>query len=170
MELAECCTVSWCSELFLMVEKMDLTFKEDVWDEEEREGDVVLDATHAQVLHHAFDLCIADVGSVDVSLFMGEAPVSQVFKEIPGNPIRTHHEVQQRQDGNKAEVNLANHLLSALFGVVLVEVGLLCSKTDVRILVVVDFDVVNLFEVLLHRVCRCSVGGLWRHCRYQVVV
>jgi len=52
-----------------MMEERDRTFEENVWDEEEREGDVVLDAIHSQVFNHAFDLCVADIGSVDVSLY-----------------------------------------------------------------------------------------------------
>ena len=150
-----------------MIGKSYHTFKEDVWDEEQREGDVVLYAIHAQILDHAFDLCVANVGSVDVSLCVRTANVSQASRLTPSNLVRTHHEVQQRQDRDKADVDLSNHLLPGILGVVLVKVGLLSSKTDVRILVVVDFDIVNLLEVLLHRVCRRSVGGLWRHGEFQ---
>lgn len=51
-----------------MIEESYHTFEEDVWNEEQREGNVVLYAIHAQILDHAFDLCVANVGSVDVSL------------------------------------------------------------------------------------------------------
>lgn len=136
-----------------MVRESYHTFEEDVWNEEQREGDVVLYAIHAQVLDHALDLCVANVGSVDVSLCVRTANVSQASRLTPSNLVRTHHEVQQRQDRDKADVDLSNHLLLAILRVVLVEVGLFSSKTDVRIFVVVDFDVVNLLEVFLHRVC-----------------
>lgn len=69
------------------------TFEENVWDEEQREGDVVLDAIHAQVLDHAFDLCVANVGSVNVSLCARTVCVSQKFSMIPDSRINTHHEV-----------------------------------------------------------------------------
>jgi len=153
-----------------MIDEYYHTFEEDVRNEEQREGDVVLYAVHAQVLNHAFDLCVANVGSVDVSLCVRTVRVSQEFQISPDDCIPTHHEVQKRQDRNKTNVDLANHLLPGLFRVVLVKVGLFGGKTDVRIFVVVDFDVVNLLEVLLHRVCRCSVGGLRRHGEYQAGV
>ena len=63
-----------------MIGKSYHTFKEDVWDEEQREGDVVLYAIHAQILDHAFNLCVANIGSVDVSLNARPTPVSQVFQ------------------------------------------------------------------------------------------
>lgn len=66
-----------------MIGKSYHTFKEDVWDEEQREGDVVLYAIHAQILDHAFDLCVANVGSVDVSLCARITRVSQTFKMTP---------------------------------------------------------------------------------------
>ena len=69
------------------------TFKENVWDEEQREGDVVLYAIHAQVLNHAFDLCVANVGSVDVSLSGRITRVSHVFKVTLSTLVWTHHEV-----------------------------------------------------------------------------
>jgi hypothetical protein len=81
--------------------------------------------------------------------------------------VRAYHQVQQGQDGDEAEIDLADHLLPGILGIVLVKVGLFCRKTNVRILVRADFNVVNLLEIFLHRVRRCSVGGLWRHGEYQ---
>jgi len=66
-----------------MIGKSYHTFKEDVWDEEQREGDIVLYAIHAQILDHAFDLCVANVGSVNVSLCARTTRVSQTLKMTP---------------------------------------------------------------------------------------
>jgi hypothetical protein len=73
----------------------DRTFEENVWDEEQREGDVVLYAIHAQVFDHAFDLCVANIGSVDVSLIARKPHVSHVSRSVTKrlNLVRTHHEV-----------------------------------------------------------------------------
>lgn len=76
-----------------MMEESYHTFKEDVWDKEQRESDVVLYSIHAQVLNHAFDLCVANVGSVDVCLCARTVHVSQKFSMISGSRIQTHHEV-----------------------------------------------------------------------------
>jgi hypothetical protein len=70
--------------------------------------------------------------------------------------VRAYHQVQQGQDRDEAEIDLADHLLPGILGIVLVKVGLFCRKTNVRILVRADFNV-----------RRCSVGGLWRHGEYQ---
>jgi hypothetical protein len=93
--------------------------------------------------------------------------VSQV-SQVPrlDGLVRTYHEVEQCQYRDETEVDLADHLLLGTLGVVLIEVGLLCSETNVCILVVVDFDVVNLLKVFFHR---CSVGGLCRHGEYRPV-
>ena len=69
------------------------TFEKNVWDEEQREGDVVLYAIHAQILDHAFNLCVANVGSVDMSLCARMKRVSQVSRVTPSHVVRTHHEV-----------------------------------------------------------------------------
>lgn len=50
-------------------ERVGCTFEKNVRDEEQRQGDIVLYAGHAQIFHHAFNLCVANVGSVDVSLY-----------------------------------------------------------------------------------------------------
>ena len=76
-----------------MIEESYHTFEEDVWNEEQREGNVVLYAIHAQILDHAFDLCVANVGSVEVSLCARRNRVSQVYGISPSNVVRTHHEV-----------------------------------------------------------------------------
>ena len=93
MGLVESDPVSYCSELILIFEDAYHTFEEDVWDEEQREGDVVLYAIHAQIFDHAFDLCVANVGSVDMSLCARTTRVSQVSRVTPSNVVRTHHEV-----------------------------------------------------------------------------
>ena len=104
-------SVSLRSELSSMTGYLYHTFEEDVRDEEQRESNVVLYAIHAQVFNHAFDLCVADVGSVDVSLCVRTLCVSQGFGVILNNPIPTHHEVQQCQDRHKTDVDLSNHFL-----------------------------------------------------------
>ena len=93
MALVESDSVSYCSESILIFEDAYHTFEEDVWDEEQREGDVVLYAIHAQILDHAFNLCVANVGSVDMSLCARMTRVSQVSRVTPSNVVRTHHEV-----------------------------------------------------------------------------
>lgn len=104
-----------------------------------------------------------------MGLYTGEKIGQQsVQPDMSGDSGRTNHEIQQSQNGDKAEIDLADHFLSVFLGIVIVEVGLLGGKTDVRILVVIDFDVVNLLDILLHRVSRRSVGGVWRHGEYQV--
>ena len=77
----------------MTIEELYLTFEENVGDEEKREGNVVLYASHAQVFNHALDFCVSDVRSVDVSLFVRTTRISQGFGVTPENLIRTHHEV-----------------------------------------------------------------------------
>jgi hypothetical protein len=50
-------------------------------------------AIHAQVLNHAFNLCVANIGSVDMSLCVRTVRVSQQFQTTRKHRIRTHHEV-----------------------------------------------------------------------------
>lgn len=40
--------------------------KDDVWNEEDRADNIVLVANQAQVLVHAFNLCVSDVAAIDV--------------------------------------------------------------------------------------------------------
>lgn len=57
--------------------------EDDVWDEEQSCGDVVLVASEAKVLIHAFNLRIANVGTVDV-----------------------REKIQYCHDGDESDVNL----------------------------------------------------------------
>lgn len=73
----------------------------------DRENGVVLHSRHAQVFNHALDLCVTNIGTVDVA-----------------------NQVQRRKHGNKADVNLSEDLLSLLLGVVCVELSILWVQAE----------------------------------------
>jgi len=66
------------------------------------ENCVILNSRHAQVLNHALDLRVTNVGTVDVA-----------------------NQVQRCKHGDKANINLSEDLLSLLLGVVCVELSIL---------------------------------------------
>lgn len=66
------------------------------------ENSVVLHSRHAQVLNHALNLRVTNIGTVDVA-----------------------NQVQRCKHGDKANVNLSEDLLSLLLGVICVELSIL---------------------------------------------
>ncbi|KAI6749528.1 hypothetical protein HG530_014942 [Fusarium avenaceum] len=68
---------------------------------EDRQNGIVLNTRHLQIVNHAFDLCVTDVGSVDVA-----------------------NQVEQRQHRHKSHIDLAEDLFALLLGVVVIEFGI----------------------------------------------
>lgn len=84
---------------------------------------VVLNARHTQILHHALNLGIADVGSVDV-----------------------REKIEYSKNRYKSQVDFPDHSLPLILGEVLVKVGLFMGQAHTSILVV--FIDVDFFEIL----------------------
>lgn len=88
--------------------------------------DVVLDTRHAEVFHHALDLGVTDVGSVDV----GE-------------------KVKSGKNWYKSQVDLPDQSLSLILRKGIVEFGLFMGKSHTSILVVLIH--VDLFDIFRNR-------------------
>jgi hypothetical protein len=67
------------------------------------------------------------------------------------------------KNGDKPEIDFADHLLLLVLREVFVEFRLFGSKADVGILVVADLDVVDFLEIFLDRMSRRSVVGDLSH-------